>query len=776
MSDWQGSVVRRSTLLLALVVPGFLGNFGLMLLAANLLPAPQFGVFYLATALISVLTAPTLMLAFYISRTTAAEAAKGEDRVWRAIPGLIALVGRRAALAAFAVLVVLVLIGLALDITSMRALVMVMVVVWLTVMSDTARGLLQGLQKFHALGLLTTGHMMARLAFGVMGIALFSAAWGGLAGIAIATAFAAFVLPAVALRRMQRKEVQAARLAPDRMMDIAPFAISYGLTLFACWADVIVAYLVLDRATLGVYAASSVLPKALLTATLPVLQVAFPVAVNATSSRTPDHTPPLARTLGITLLIGVTGILFVLALQDTLCGGHWGIRLCRPDWLLPLFVATLAFCLVRAIAVVQLGRARDLHPVLLTLPVVGFVAWVLLSVPDGGKLVNGSVVFAIAALVWYAAFLRPNPNSPSTFATPVRVAAINLLVLGVLFGVGELGARVYGQFFVDPTISFRAINFAERLNTSLRAGSLYPATPDPLLGYIPKPGRHTSWDGSQVTVNPDSTRSNGAPPLRSGSSYLLAVGDSFTWGDQVSDRDTWTAVLERRLSLPIRNGGVFGYGIGQSYLRAKTLIESGGPPDVLLFGLTPDNIERTALAFRTGVVKPTFHLLRDDRLALTDVSENEAKYAESLSLRRDWLRPVRSALGYSFLLHNVLNRVFPEYWLSNRFSVSAHDDGLAVSCALMSEIAKLPVTRKIIVVQYPAHLILAGARPEKLSNLLHCMWKAGLQVVDTFDPLSAVFDADKAAFADFYVGHMSPAGNQFIADQLEPHLRSALPR
>ena len=53
---------------------------------------------------------------------------------------------------------------------------------------------------------------------------------------------------------------------------------------------------------------------------------------------------------------------------------------------------------------------------------------------------------------------------------------------------------------------------------------------------------------------------------------VLTVGDSFTFGDQVSDKDTWQSCLNDKESRYFFiNGGVGGYGILQSILRAEEL-------------------------------------------------------------------------------------------------------------------------------------------------------------------------------------------------------------
>ena len=55
---------------------------------------------------------------------------------------------------------------------------------------------------------------------------------------------------------------------------------------------------------------------------------------------------------------------------------------------------------------------------------------------------------------------------------------------------------------------------------------------------------------------------------------ILAVGDSFTFGDRVSDHETWPAQLERLTGRQVLNAGVFGYGVDQAYLRAVALLET----------------------------------------------------------------------------------------------------------------------------------------------------------------------------------------------------------
>ena len=49
---------------------------------------------------------------------------------------------------------------------------------------------------------------------------------------------------------------------------------------------------------------------------------------------------------------------------------------------------------------------------------------------------------------------------------------------------------------------------------------------------------------------------------------ILTVGDSFTFGDQVSDQSTWPSCIEKELKIKTDNGGYGGYSAGQSVRKA----------------------------------------------------------------------------------------------------------------------------------------------------------------------------------------------------------------
>lgn len=159
--------------------------------------------------------------------------------------------------------------------------------------------------------------------------------------------------------------------------------------------------------------------------------------------------------------------------------------------------------------------------------------------------------------------------------------------------------------------------------------------------------------GTKVTILHDGIRANGKRTISSSderSDLILAIGDSFTFEDQVSDHETWPAILEDLAGIRTLNGGVFGYGLDQSYLRMKSLAKQYQPTYIVL-SLIPDDIRRSELSERTSVAKPYFEIIENSLILRNDhVSEKPRSDNENF---------LRHTLGYSFLMDKLMIRAVP---------------------------------------------------------------------------------------------------------------------
>lgn len=149
----------------------------------------------------------------------------------------------------------------------------------------------------------------------------------------------------------------------------------------------------------------------------------------------------------------------------------------------------------------------------------------------------------------------------------------------------------------------------------------------PTRGWKPGPNRSAVWAGQVHTTN-DQGHRGGEPFVAAPRKYtVLAAGDSFTFGADTADQDTWPSVLQQRDGrLQVLNLGVAGYGLGQI---AITLRESVAQykPQLAVFAYIHDDLRRARLGFRE-YRKPTFVLDGNDlRLLNTPIEP----FAETLA-------------------------------------------------------------------------------------------------------------------------------------------------
>jgi len=150
----------------------------------------------------------------------------------------------------------------------------------------------------------------------------------------------------------------------------------------------------------------------------------------------------------------------------------------------------------------------------------------------------------------------------------------------------------------------------ENINFRFPKGMSDHAAFDAELGWVPKQGvwRENGW-GAVVTSIEDGIRSNGSGQLPDPTEAILAVGDSFTFGDQVSDWETWPAQLEKLSGRRVINGGVFAYGIDQAFPRARRLLNRYRVSTVI-FSFISYDVGRCQMSRMLSAGKPYFRLER----------------------------------------------------------------------------------------------------------------------------------------------------------------------
>ena len=329
------------------------------------------------------------------------------------------------------------------------------------------------------------------------------------------------------------------------------------------------------------------------------------------------------------------------------------------------------------------------------------------------------------------------------------VLASILLTLAVL----EVGLRLASGRFFDT--SHRVFEWRHWHNNRV-------SEHDPQLGWIPRPGAldRSNPRGVTITIGDDGIRQNGAAP-RATQPRILAVGDSFTFGDDVGDDETWPAWLERLGVGQVLNAGVFAYGLDQSVLRAEQLALRYRP-DLLIVSFIPDDVSRARFSQRGGASKPYFEV-EHDALVLRNVPVPAP--LEGVDL-------FRRVFGYSYLVDWMMRQVAPVYWLAGPSERElSQDDVLRVACLLMARLAALSFrvpTRVLVVAQAPNDEFNVAVS----SSVLTC---ASANHLETLDLVSALRDEaarSPETYRSLFAGHMTPKGNRLIAEWIFTAIRT----
>ncbi|MFV2089672.1 MAG: SGNH/GDSL hydrolase family protein [Pseudomonadales bacterium] len=343
--------------------------------------------------------------------------------------------------------------------------------------------------------------------------------------------------------------------------------------------------------------------------------------------------------------------------------------------------------------------------------------------------------------------------------------ARNLLLVAISTALTLASVEILMRLTLDPSDLYSSFHNRPDLNqwrNEVQFWERYHDAPsadfgsyDPLLG----------WDNLS---GGDRIR-GGLEELDTTGLRILAVGDSFVWGNEVAADETFSSVLNARFSdLQVLNMGVPGYGIDQAYLK---YLHYGSPlaPDVILFGVYVSDYERASVAFST-YSKPRFKAIGDQF-----VLENQPVAAPDLELDR-----IGAALeGRWYLvefIHNAWRRLATGADQDRRF----FDQTDRIIAHILGSLQRsLSPDQKLLVVHIPRGESFTETEPffdEMHRSLLAIYASLGLDYIDLFQAYRVRLSAAEAA-ARYYVqrpsgsvGHLSAAGHARVAELIAEHL------
>jgi len=286
----------------------------------------------------------------------------------------------------------------------------------------------------------------------------------------------------------------------------------------------------------------------------------------------------------------------------------------------------------------------------------------------------------------------------------------------------ELGLRAYHREWVGTNFRFPQENKFAGYHTY-----------DAELGWVPKQQRITVR-GKTVTILDEGIRSNGHGEVWDGTDDpVLAVGDSYTFGDQVGDSETWPAQLEQLSGKRVVNGGVDGYGIDQIFLRTQRLL-SKHRFSMVIFSFTPDDIRRSQMSVMFATAKPYF-VFKDGQLMLENIPVPQQSYMPQKE------NPLLIPLEHSRLAHTVMKRLSPEWWLRGapEKEVRNREQAIEIDCALLNQLERLTKSHGAELIALAQHWEFEPASESMESErVLGCVADPATRVLDLKPALSAL--------------------------------------
>jgi hypothetical protein len=347
-----------------------------------------------------------------------------------------------------------------------------------------------------------------------------------------------------------------------------------------------------------------------------------------------------------------------------------------------------------------------------------------------------------------------------------KTILINLIVLCAFALLLELSYRTW-SYFRNCDTGCHNIAFINKLDAFSHGTPYGFMAADPQFGYSPVDGtfaiHERGWNGATVTIR-NGVRVNPNFEPSAISNPILAVGDSFVFGDQVSDDQTWPAVLERKLNRRVVNGGVSGFGPVQAVLRAEQLVKVQTYSLIIFSILVLEGPRRDQWVNMGGTYRPA--VIREaGRLRLTSLEESGKVLSERFVCAHPWIPEF-------FFWSHVAERFFARLGYDGSCTSIIHPKAAEVNDIIefvVERLAALPVD-KVILLQYPnyafADLSLPARLGDRAIDQVHKIRDGAsrhqIPVIDTYDGLR------HTSFGEMYVHssapHHSKRGNEVVAD------------
>jgi|TARA_B110000438_G_scaffold284950_1_gene314521 hypothetical protein len=362
-----------------------------------------------------------------------------------------------------------------------------------------------------------------------------------------------------------------------------------------------------------------------------------------------------------------------------------------------------------------------------------------------------------------------------------KITLINILIIFVFGLILEISLRTFLSFkhSKNPNINYwyktwyrfhepSYVEFNDKLNYS-------PKKID--LKKVDRP----RWKrNSRITINKEKFRTNDNNLIFNNDKKILAVGDSYTFGDQVSNNETWPSCLEKNTKIQVDNAGVSGYGTSQAIRRA--IIESQKRNyDYLIWSVI-------FLDFNRDIIYKNL-IIEDDNLKFNIFTKDNSftKNSDELILQDKKIYDYLREYSFTFYLFDrtvikkITNKfdkkktiIKPLYSKNNSKNIKVEPEELVNF--LINKFKSINISKKFILLQYTDESnntnesikIKNNKEVKKYKDILIKEAKMNnINVLDSIEIFSKMTDFEKRKL---WLDHHTPKGNllvcQFLLDKI----------
>ena len=264
---------------------------------------------------------------------------------------------------------------------------------------------------------------------------------------------------------------------------------------------------------------------------------------------------------------------------------------------------------------------------------------------------------------------------------------------------------------------------------------------------------------------------------------VIALGDSFTHGDEVKYEDSWPAILQEMTGLSVLNLGVGGYGVDQVVLKYKELDLKS---QHVLLGIIEGDMERSLALiynFRGGGVKtkPIFEFKEEGVQLFNQPALEESEVIQEFKkgVQSDFFKHARNYHPL-FFKRTVFDFFYTIRLLKNlkvRQDLRLHQPIYRTDDERLDYIMKILNYLKGLVEERDSNLtvLLLGSRNTFADRKkIDAPWElfekklreSGIQYLNVADTLYKVYEKDKDSIINSTGVHYTPYANRLVAQQI----------